>query len=383
MQGVEPVRQERVRAVDRQHVLGQVVGADREEIRMRREPRRVHGGGGRFDHDADRDARIAARARRDLAHQRAHRLDLGGLVDHRQQDPAAAGGPHGQDGRELRAQDVRAPQAGADAAQPERRIVLVRHREERDRLVAAGVERAHHDRAAGHGVRNRLVLRELLRARPAARCGRGTGTRCAGGRNPRRRRRPRRRPPPPSPRWPTPRFARRPRCGSRAPPRPANARARRSRAAMRERSSASSAGPGAISTRPRSASTTTVVPSGTSSSEASTPASMGRPCAPARIATCEVAARLTVQMPAIRVTSSAMNWEGSRSRATRIAPAGREGAEVPVAPASSSRSCSSRSRRSSARAAKCASSTEPSARNASFMASRHANPALRPAPTCR
>ena len=103
----------------------------------------VHGGGGRLDHDADRDVRIAARARRDLAHQRAHRLDLGGLVHHRQQDPAAAGGPHATGWP--RAACAGAPgrhRLGADAAQPERGIVLARHRQERDRLVAAGVERA-------------------------------------------------------------------------------------------------------------------------------------------------------------------------------------------------------------------------------------------------
>ena len=163
MQCVEPLRQKRVRAVDRQHVLAQVIGADREEIRMRSQPRRVHRRGRRLDHDADLDVGVPAGTRRDLAHQRAHGLDFPRLVHHRQQDPAAASGSHGQDGRELRAQDVRPPQAGADAAQAQRGIVLPRHRQERDRLVAAGVERPHHDRAAGHRVRDRLVLRELFR----------------------------------------------------------------------------------------------------------------------------------------------------------------------------------------------------------------------------
>ncbi len=45
------------------------------------------------------------------------------------------------------------------------------------------------------------------------------------------------------------------------------------------------------------------MPSGTASRPASTPVSIGRPIAPARIATCEVAARLTVQIPAILAAS--------------------------------------------------------------------------------
>ena len=78
-----------------------------------------------------------------------------------------------------------------------------------DRLVAAGVERADHDRAAGERVDDPLVFARPARPHRARSGGRGTGTPCAAGRSLRRHARPRSAPRPPS------RCSRRLRCARR------------------------------------------------------------------------------------------------------------------------------------------------------------------------
>ena len=62
---------------------------------------------------------------------------------------AAGRGIRFGEGGELLAQDVLAAPQGADAAQAQRRVLLVRVVEERERLVGAGIEHAHDDLLAG------------------------------------------------------------------------------------------------------------------------------------------------------------------------------------------------------------------------------------------
>ena len=149
--------------VDREQVLREVVGSDREEIRVRREARRADRRGRCFDHDADRNAGIAVHGRGKLADHLPHGFDFGDVVDHRKQDLAAAGRAQRKDRGELRAQELRLPEARANAAQAQRRIVLGRHREKGNRLVAARVQRSHDNGPARERIHHFLVLPCLLR----------------------------------------------------------------------------------------------------------------------------------------------------------------------------------------------------------------------------
>ena len=143
MQRVELAGQLRMRAIHRERVLRKVVGADRQEIGLGGELVGEHRRGGRLDHHAERSG-VAPLAL--LEQRRARRARPA------RRSPSAAGCGtcrlHAQDRAQLRAQQIRPPEARAHAAQPERRIVLARHRQIGDRLVAADVERADRQRAA-------------------------------------------------------------------------------------------------------------------------------------------------------------------------------------------------------------------------------------------
>jgi len=125
MHAIDARRELRVATIHRERVLREVVGADREEIdfggELVGEQRRRRG----LDHHAQRDGGYAE-FRALLVEHAPDGAHLGDVRDHRQQYAARAAGT--QQRPQLRLEQVRAPQAGADAAQAERRVLLRRHR---------------------------------------------------------------------------------------------------------------------------------------------------------------------------------------------------------------------------------------------------------------
>ena len=83
-----------------------------------------------------------------LVEQRARRAHLAQRGDHRQHRLDRVLGGHAQDRAQLRGEDLRALEREADAAHAEERVGLGRHGQRRQRLVGAGVERAHDERPA-------------------------------------------------------------------------------------------------------------------------------------------------------------------------------------------------------------------------------------------
>ena len=307
--------------------------------------------GRRLDHRRRAPARSRDRAaRRSSSSDRAHGAELGGLADHRQHDPALrrAGGP--RDRLELRAQQLRLPQARAH----------------RRAARAPGCPRA---AAAGR----RAACRRRHRACGSRPGGRRTRRRRAGTRRPARPRRARcwrsrnrnsvrSRPQPSAPRDTAfaasaaePRFAKtsmrtpsvviagvgcaasRSRALARCAPRH---RARRRRPRVRG---------GSTRRTPRSASSRAACPVAIARIDAPAATSTGMPIAAARMATCEVAPPRAVQMPAMRSRSSATAaTAGARRRARCAAPAARRPCRS-SSPASARQHLRSRSSRSSAR----------------------------------
>ena len=142
--GRQPVhlrREPGMTAIHRQRVLGEVVGADREEVHL---PGELVGQQRRrrdLDHDAGLDAGRAEPLPLLFEHG-ARRPPLVERRDHREHDRDAAVAGRAEDRAQLRAQQLRTVQQHADAALAEKRVVLARKRQVRQRLVAADVERA-------------------------------------------------------------------------------------------------------------------------------------------------------------------------------------------------------------------------------------------------
>jgi hypothetical protein len=138
--------------VHRQGVLGQVVGADREEVAFRRQDVGLDGGRRHFHHDADLDAGSGA----GLAGGSGlfFRQDaLGGAQflqrrDHREHDVQVGQGSRAQDGAKLGAEHRRLVEADPDAAQAEEGVFLFRERQVGQRLVAADIQGADDQRTA-------------------------------------------------------------------------------------------------------------------------------------------------------------------------------------------------------------------------------------------
>jgi hypothetical protein len=124
VQRVERAGERRMGTVDREHVLRQVVRADREESRVRGKASRADRRGGVSTMIPTGIPVVALHGGRELAHERSHGLDFPGVVHHRQQDATAAARADREYRGELRAQELRAPQAHADATQAECRVVL-------------------------------------------------------------------------------------------------------------------------------------------------------------------------------------------------------------------------------------------------------------------
>ena len=131
--------------------LGQIVGADRQEIDAAQEGRQLPQQRGHFQHDPelDRARRLDALPRgagQFLVEQAAGAFELGDLGNHREFDQEIAAGGGAQQSAQLLAQHRRAIEPDADGAPAHRRIVLGRVRQIGQHLVAADIERAEHDR---------------------------------------------------------------------------------------------------------------------------------------------------------------------------------------------------------------------------------------------
>ena len=162
MQGIHPRSQPGVVAVHGQGVLGQVVGADGEEIGMFGQALGEQRRGGHLDHHpqlgALPDAQLAGQPVQALA-------DGDQLVDfghHRQHDPATLLRADLQQRAQLLVEQFRAHLAQADAAQAQHRVGLGRQGQVVELLVAAHIDGTDDHRAFGHGIEHGLVGAALL-----------------------------------------------------------------------------------------------------------------------------------------------------------------------------------------------------------------------------
>ncbi len=166
VQRIVQVRHRIVGAVDRERVLDQVVGADRQEIEVAGEVFQRQRRSGHLDHAADRDAPVI---RDPLAVEhflgvpdRGERLlHLVGVGEHRDEQAYLSVARSAQDRAQLREEHLRLGETEADRAKAERRV---RARTVRavDALVGAEVERAYRDRPAAHSIGDLPVGFELL-----------------------------------------------------------------------------------------------------------------------------------------------------------------------------------------------------------------------------
>jgi len=148
VQAVSLGGQGRMTTVDRQRVLGQVVGADAKEIHLFGQHRRQQGGGRHFDHDpqlqvGNRDFQTQA-----FGHV-AGLTPLFDAADHREHDPQRTVVRRTQQGAQLRFHDLRTLQGQANPAHAEERVFFLGDRPIRQRFVAADIEGAHHQRPSG------------------------------------------------------------------------------------------------------------------------------------------------------------------------------------------------------------------------------------------
>ena len=147
--------------VNGQGVLGQIVGAQGEELHLLSQLLGHHHGGGGLDHDADLH----------LAHGHAplpqlpaallqHVLGVPDLPhgdNHGEHDGHGAEGTGPEDGPQLGLEDVPPGQADADGPVAQGRVLLLVQAEVVRLLVRADVQGADDDFFAGHGLRHPLV----------------------------------------------------------------------------------------------------------------------------------------------------------------------------------------------------------------------------------
>jgi hypothetical protein len=148
VQRIQPRREQRMRAVHGQHVLGKIVAADGKEIRLAQQLAGEQRRRRRLDHRTQLRQFRDAEFDRAIAQQCACSQQVAQVGHHRQQDPATAGLAQAQDRAQLRAQQFRLREAGAQPAQAQRRVLLGGLRQVRDRLVAADVHGADGERGA-------------------------------------------------------------------------------------------------------------------------------------------------------------------------------------------------------------------------------------------
>ena len=149
-QQIIAVGEARIAAITGIEKLGQIVGADRQEIDPFKERRQLPQQRWHFEHDADADrarrlAPLRGNPRHFLVEQRARLFELGDFGDHREFDVEIAPAGGAQQGAQLLPQHRRAVEADADRPPPHRRILFGRVGEIGQHLVAADIERAEHD----------------------------------------------------------------------------------------------------------------------------------------------------------------------------------------------------------------------------------------------
>ena len=156
-----------VLAVAGQRVLGQIVGADAEEIDLLRQTVAVDGGGGRLDHDADLDLLAVGDAlllqlALDFLAELLGLADLPDGGDHREHDAQLAEGGGAEEGAQLGLEDLGPGQADAQCAHAHGGVILLRQIKVADLLVSADVQRADDDLLAVHVGQDLLVGLKLL-----------------------------------------------------------------------------------------------------------------------------------------------------------------------------------------------------------------------------
>ena len=166
MEEIVEIRHTRVVAVDRQQVLGQVVGADREEIDLARQFAGLINGCRDLDHHADRRQWHIGTLVTHLAPgavdqvQRLFQLLRAG--NHRQQDAQVvqtlAGLEHGAG---LHQEDFRVIEGHANTAPTQERVLFL-DREVGQRLVAADIQGAHGHRQRVEGLQLLAIGGQLL-----------------------------------------------------------------------------------------------------------------------------------------------------------------------------------------------------------------------------
>ncbi len=165
MQGVGAARKLGVTAIHRQSVLRQIVAADRQKIDLPDETGRHERGGGSFYHRTQFDSIGDADLGLELVDDAAHGKYFRGVGDHRDEQPHVARRPHPQRCAQLGAHEIRVRERGADAAQPEGRIVLRGQRQVAERLVAAHVHQPQDQGSWPKRRGNVLICRELFSLR--------------------------------------------------------------------------------------------------------------------------------------------------------------------------------------------------------------------------
>ena len=167
MQRIVEVGDARVVAIHRHQILGQIVGADRNEIDARLQLRDHKQHRRHFNHHAD--ARFGDHVAQHLfyftsgALDQPHRVvDLVDMADHRQQNAEVAGGGVGaQHGAHLHQKNLRLIERQANAAPAEARILFA-DRHVGQLFIGADVERAQRDRLVVKQLQHALILRHLL-----------------------------------------------------------------------------------------------------------------------------------------------------------------------------------------------------------------------------
>ena len=168
MQAIGLRRERRMATIDRQGVLGQVIGAHREEVDFRRDAGSSQRRRGDLDHHADLHVahrRLAMFGRvggvqfgADTIDDGTRATQFGQVLDHREHQ-ANRPRPGGRQQRpHLGLEHFRARQGEANAAQAEEGVVLTRQRPVRQRLVAADIQRACHQRPPLERIQRLTVL---------------------------------------------------------------------------------------------------------------------------------------------------------------------------------------------------------------------------------
>ncbi len=164
---VVEVRDGLVRAVDRQRVLDEVVGADGQEGQPADEHAERERGSGNLDHAADADALVefdllGAQLGLGLLDQGEALVDLLRVGEHGDHDLQAAVRRGAQQRAQLGLEHLGLGQRVAHRAQAERGVGLLARLRAVERLVGADVEGADGDRLAGQGLDHRAVGFVLL-----------------------------------------------------------------------------------------------------------------------------------------------------------------------------------------------------------------------------